>query len=131
MPCDASPDAASSSRQRDSCLECEYSCVYKAVQSLDTHTHTHTHTHIAYFMLLACCPSVTALFSGLCVCLYVCCVALKTLNGKRGVGGGDWRDGSMVKNTDCSSRSPEFNSQQPHGGSQSSVMGSDALFWYA
>ena len=24
---------------------------------------------------------------------------------------------------------PEFNSQQPHGGSQSSVMGSDALFW--
>jgi hypothetical protein len=24
---------------------------------------------------------------------------------------------------------PEFNSQQPHGGSQPSVMGSDALFW--
>jgi hypothetical protein len=24
---------------------------------------------------------------------------------------------------------PEFNSQQPHGGSQSSVMGSAALFW--
>jgi hypothetical protein len=34
-----------------------------------------------------------------------------------------------VKNTDCSSRGPEFNSQQPHGGSQPSVMGSDALFW--
>jgi hypothetical protein len=30
---------------------------------------------------------------------------------------------------DCSSRGPEFNSQQPHGGSQPSVMGSDALFW--
>jgi hypothetical protein len=29
-----------------------------------------------------------------------------------------WRDGSVVKNTDCSSRGPEFNSQQPHGGSQ-------------
>jgi len=28
-----------------------------------------------------------------------------------------------------SSSSPEFNSQQPHGGSQTSIMGSDALFW--
>ena len=35
-----------------------------------------------------------------------------------------WRDGS-----DCSSTSPEFNSQQPHGGSQPSVMESDALSW--
>jgi hypothetical protein len=42
---------------------------------------------------------------------------------------GGWCDGSVVKNTDCSSRGPEFNSQQPHGGSQPSVMGSDALFW--
>jgi hypothetical protein len=40
-----------------------------------------------------------------------------------------WRDGSAVKSPDCSSRGPEFNSQQPHGGSQPSVMGSDALFW--
>jgi hypothetical protein len=40
-----------------------------------------------------------------------------------------WRDGSVVKSTDCSSRGPEFNSQQPHGGSQPSVMGSDTLFW--
>jgi hypothetical protein len=39
-----------------------------------------------------------------------------------------WRDGSVVKSTDCSSRGAEFNSQQPHGGSQPSVMGSDALF---
>jgi hypothetical protein len=38
------------------------------------------------------------------------------------------RDGSAVKSTDCSSRDPEFNSQQPHGGSQPSAMGSDALF---
>ena len=43
---------------------------------------------------------------------------------------GGWRDGSVVKSTDCSSRGPGFNSQQPHGGSQPSVMGSDALFWY-
>jgi hypothetical protein len=33
-----------------------------------------------------------------------------------------------VKSTDCSSKGPGFNSQQPHGGSQPSVMGSDALF---
>jgi hypothetical protein len=30
----------------------------------------------------------------------------------------------VVKNTDYSFRGPEFNSQQPHGGSQTSVMGS-------
>jgi hypothetical protein len=41
----------------------------------------------------------------------------------------DWRDGSVVKSIDCSSRGPEFKSQQPHGGSQPSVMGFDALFW--
>jgi hypothetical protein len=29
----------------------------------------------------------------------------------------------------CSSEGPEFKSQQPHGGSQPSVMKSDALFW--
>ena len=40
-----------------------------------------------------------------------------------------WRDGSAFKSTDCSSRGPEFNFQQSHGGSQPSVMGSDALFW--
>ena len=40
-----------------------------------------------------------------------------------------WRDGSVVKSTDCSSRGFEFNSQQPHGGSQPSVVGSDVLFW--
>jgi len=38
-----------------------------------------------------------------------------------------WRDGLVVKSTDCSSRGPEFKSQQPHGGSQLSVMGSDAV----
>lgn len=29
-----------------------------------------------------------------------------------------WRGGSVVKSTNCSSRGPEFSSQQPHGGSQ-------------
>jgi hypothetical protein len=41
-----------------------------------------------------------------------------------------WRDSSVVMRPDCTSRGPEFNSQQPHGGSQPPVMGSDALFWY-
>jgi ribosomal protein L37AE/L43A len=36
-----------------------------------------------------------------------------------------WRDGSVGKNTDCSSKGPEFKSHQPHGGSQPSVMRSD------
>jgi hypothetical protein len=42
-----------------------------------------------------------------------------------------WGDSSVVKNTGCSSRGPEFNSQHPHGGSQIFRMGFDALFWYA
>ena len=37
--------------------------------------------------------------------------------------------GSEVKSTDCSSGGPEFNSQQPHVGSQPSVIRSGALFW--
>jgi hypothetical protein len=41
---------------------------------------------------------------------------------------GGWRDGSAVKSIDCSSEGGEFKSQQPHGGSQPSVMRSDALF---
>jgi hypothetical protein len=41
---------------------------------------------------------------------------------------GGWRDDSAVKSTDCSSRGPEFNSQQDYGGSQPFVMESDALF---
>jgi hypothetical protein len=40
-----------------------------------------------------------------------------------------WWDGSVVKSADCSSKGPEFKSQQPHGGSQPSVTKSDALFW--
>jgi hypothetical protein len=54
----------------------------------------------------------------------------KTIGVKIHLGmGGGWRDGLEVKSTDCSPKGPEFNSQQPHGGSQLSVMGSDALFW--
>jgi hypothetical protein len=34
-----------------------------------------------------------------------------------------------LRTLDCFSRGPEFNSQQPHGGSQPSIMGSDAFFW--
>ena len=42
---------------------------------------------------------------------------------KKGAG---WRDGSVVS-TDCSSEGPEFKSQQPHGGSQPSVMITESL----
>jgi hypothetical protein len=41
-----------------------------------------------------------------------------------------WRDGSMVRSTDYNSRGSESNSQQPDGGSQPSVILSDALYWY-
>ena len=40
----------------------------------------------------------------------------------------DWRDGSVFNSTDCSSKGPEFKSQQSQGGSQSPVMRFDALF---
>ena len=33
----------------------------------------------------------------------------------------------MVESTDCSSRSPEFNAQQPQGGSQPSVVPSSGV----
>ena len=41
------------------------------------------------------------------------------------------RDGSVVKNNGCSSRGPEFNSQQLHDDSQPSIGGTDALFMQA
>jgi hypothetical protein len=58
-------------------------------------------------------------------------VSYLVLKGIRGLRRPDlgWRDGSAVKSTDCFSEGPEFKSQQPHGGSQPSVMRSDALFW--
>jgi hypothetical protein len=34
----------------------------------------------------------------------------------------DWWESLAVKSTDCSSRGHEFKSQQPHDGSQPSVM---------
>jgi hypothetical protein len=36
-----------------------------------------------------------------------------------------WRDGSVVNSADCSSEGREFKSQQPHDGSQPSIMRSD------
>jgi hypothetical protein len=35
----------------------------------------------------------------------------------------------VVKSADCYSEDPDFKSQQPHGGSQPSVIRLDALFW--
>jgi hypothetical protein len=53
---------------------------------------------------------------------------LKKINVFKGVA---WAGevAQRLKNTDYSSGGREFNSQQVHGGSQPSVMGSDALFW--
>jgi hypothetical protein len=42
---------------------------------------------------------------------------------------GGWRDGSVVKNTDCPYEGPEFKFQQLHGGLQPSIMTSDILYW--
>jgi hypothetical protein len=39
------------------------------------------------------------------------------------------KDRLAVKSTGCLSRGPEFKSQPPHGGSQPSAMGSNALFY--
>jgi hypothetical protein len=56
-------------------------------------------------------------------------VKLRGENKTTKINQGGWRDGSVVKSTDCSSEGPEFKSQQRHGDSQPSVMGSNALFW--
>ena len=37
-----------------------------------------------------------------------------------------WRDGSVVKSTDCSFRGPGFNSQDPYDSSQLSMMPGDS-----
>jgi hypothetical protein len=44
-------------------------------------------------------------------------------------GGGAGEIAQWVRAPDCSSEGQEFKSQQPHGGSQPSVMRSDSLFW--
>jgi hypothetical protein len=49
-------------------------------------------------------------------CFYLPSAGIKNVNHM------GWRDGSAVKNTDCSSGGTEFKSHQPHGGSQLSVM---------
>jgi hypothetical protein len=60
---------------------------------------------------------------------WLCLVPFKTTLSR--VSDRGWRDGSMVKTSGCSSKGSEFNSQHPHGGSQPSAMGSDAVFWCA
>jgi hypothetical protein len=51
---------------------------------------------------------------------FVCTLQNSTLKYKVLLWG--WRDGSEVKSTDCPSKGPEFKSQQPHGGSQPSII---------
>jgi hypothetical protein len=54
-------------------------------------------------------------------------IRLKDKTLRRDQGNGEMAQ--EMKSTVCSSRGPEFNSQQLHGGSQPSVMRSDTLFW--
>jgi hypothetical protein len=68
------------------------------------------------------------------VCFYLTinCATLYTIQGWAAVkiittGAGEMAQ--WVRAPDCSSKGPEFKSQQPHGGSQPSVTRSDALFW--
>jgi len=56
-------------------------------------------------------------------CLPACRhVSIKTIMGAREMA-------QRLRAPDYSSRGPEFNSQQPHGGSRTSVKRSNALFW--
>jgi hypothetical protein len=61
----------------------------------------------------------------ICICMYTCMYSYVIII----IYDGGWRDGSADKSTDCSSKGPEFKSQQPHGGSQSPIMRCDALVW--
>ena len=59
------------------------------------------------FVCVSVCVSVCV-----CVCVYMLHVYLELRSEE-----GGWRDGSVVKSTDCSSVGPEFKSQHPHGDS--------------
>jgi hypothetical protein len=88
-----------------------------------------------------CVGVLTAYMSASCMCWYPggqnnvldlrldFCVFWKLDLGPLEEHPGCWRDGSACKSTNYSSRGPEFKSQQPHGGSQPSVIKSDDLFW--
>jgi hypothetical protein len=74
-------------------------------------THKHTHIYVGVFTSVCAYGGQRLTLGGF---LYHSPLLLKiTFRGQR--------DGSAVKNTDSSSRGP--------GGSQSSIMESDALFW--
>jgi hypothetical protein len=63
-----------------------------------------------------------------CMCLSMSQHTFVTAHIKKSKTGLE-RDSSTVKSTDYSSEGPEFKSQQLCGGSQPSLMRSDALFW--
>ena len=58
-------------------------------------------------------------FSWTVLCSYPQCANSTTTSLFKRLQG--WRDDSVVTSTGCSSRGSEFNSQQPHGGSQPSI----------
>ena len=65
------------------------------------------------------------LATGMPRCFPECCSEKAEHSPRKGVPG--WSDGSVVKSSDCSSRGPEFNTQQPYGGSQPSAMSSSGV----
>jgi len=74
--------------------------IHTCRQHTYAHTHTHTHTHTHK-------------------------INLSKSKGKKGAG----EMAQWLKTLTVLPKGPEFSSQQPHGGSQPSVMGSNALFW--
>jgi hypothetical protein len=59
--------------------------------------------------------------------MYICGVLYLKEQLKLHMGAGEMAQ--WVRAPDCSSEGLEFKSQQPHGGSQPSVIRSDSLFW--
>jgi hypothetical protein len=97
-----------------------FPALYSLLSFISASSVVTTASHTAIFQL--CLPLHCLLLLPLSW-LYIAILASQ-LRSKLEIGKEGWRGGSSGKSTDCSSRGPEFKSQQPHGGSQPSVMGS-------
>ena len=94
-----------------------------------THTHTHTHTYIFFTNYTSQTRHLDIIFSLFFLLNDRSNKSWRLVNSTFKNWNLGWRDGSEGKSTDCSSKGPEFKSQKSHGGSQPSLMRSDALFW--
>jgi hypothetical protein len=80
-----------------------------------------------YICMYVCIYIYVCVYMCVCVCIYIYIYFFFFFLLKHNFWSGEMAQ--CVKSTDDSSSDSQFNSQQPHGGSQPSVMGSDALFW--